>query len=98
MSDEISEAEAATKKLEGLLKAAEENGAGSDIVDGKEIPEVDIRSETERLKSFIAELSHKELFAHIEGGAKTLLKFIEAIPEGIAHDYHGLAAEIRSRV
>jgi septation ring formation regulator EzrA len=43
-------------------------------------------------------LSASELLAMIRKDAKSLLQMIEAIPDGVAHGWHSLGAEIRSRI
>ena len=83
---------------ETVVQAAPETGTDTpEEATSETDPSPDVTKES-TLNNFIASASHVELLASIEEGAGYVLKMIEAIPEGIAHGWHSLAAEIRSRI
>jgi len=57
-----------------------------------------VASKEAALKAYIEKSEPAELLAIIEDRAKTLLKLIESVPDGVVHGWHSLGAEIRSRI
>jgi hypothetical protein len=84
--------------VETAGQASSETGADTPEETISETEPSQAASKESALNNFVANASHVELLASIEEGAGYVLKMIEAIPEGVAHGWHSLAAEIRSRI
>lgn len=83
---------------EAAGQAAPETGADTPDKTTSATDPSAVATKESALNDFISSVSHVELLGSIEEGAGYLLKMIESIPEGIAHGWHSLAAEIRSRI
>jgi hypothetical protein len=101
-ADTLSSAQATSSTIAGAGAVETDQktveGAHAGMIDAEQGVEETVGTELDAFKAYLAKSDAATLLADIEKSVRYLAKMIEAIPDGIAHGWHSLAAEIKSRI